>query len=154
MWCTSCTSVTPSDTRPASTRPAPARMSVATTGALESRSRPRTTAWCPSMRTLAPSRTSSLANTKRASNTFSVIRAVPVDTAARATAIGCRSVGKPGYGSVTTSTHRGHDEVLRRADRREVQPDARAGQPRRRGDQEAVLAHDRGAEPLETGDVH
>ena len=48
------------------------------------------------MRTSAPSRTSSLTNMNRPSNTFSVISAVPVDTAASATAIGCRSVGKPG----------------------------------------------------------
>jgi hypothetical protein len=40
--------------------------------------------------------TNSLTNMNRPSYTFSVMRAVPVDTAASATAIGCRSVGKPG----------------------------------------------------------
>ena len=45
---------------------------------------------------VAPSRTSSLTNMNRPSNTFSVISAVPVETAASATAIGCRSVGNPG----------------------------------------------------------
>ena len=89
-------------------------MSVASTGALESRSRPRTTAWWPSMRTSAPSRTSSLTNMNRPSNTFSVISAVPVETAASATAIGCRSVGNPGKGSVTTSTPRGRSVITTR----------------------------------------
>ena len=223
------------------------------------------------MRTSAPRRTSSLTNMNRPSNTFSVISAVPVETAASATAIGCRSVGNPGKGSVTTSTQRGrssiatrmpsgsdlhrragvgelvqrdgqvvgdgpldddvaaghdradrpgagddpvghgrvgrpgerastpstvivevpapsmrapialsivqrstisgsraalsmtvvplgqdgrHHQVLGRADRREVQPDRRAGQPGRGGDEEAVLADDRRAEPLQAGDVH
>ena len=223
------------------------------------------------MRTSAPSRTSSLTNMNRPSNTFSVISAVPVETAARATAIGCRSVGKPGIGqrddvdaarppvhrdpdavgqrprpcapasvslsratvrwsatarSMTTSPaghdradrpgagddpvghgrvgdrrervdaldgdrrgagavdagahgdehraevddlrlaggvvddrgalgqHRRHDQVLGGPDRREVQPDRRAGQPGRGGHEEAVLADDRGAQPLQPGDVH
>ncbi len=43
---------------------------------------------------------------KRASKTFSVIIAVPSETAARAIANGCRSVGKPGKGSVETSKAR------------------------------------------------
>ena len=67
------------------------------------------------MRTSAPSRTSSLTNMNRASKTFSVISAVPSETAASATAIGCRSVGKPGYGSVTTSTQRGRPSIATRS---------------------------------------
>ena len=76
-------------------------MSEAHTGALESRSNPRTTAWCPSVRASAPIRTSSSMNRKRDSNRFSVIIDVPSATADSASAIGCRSVANPGYGSVT-----------------------------------------------------
>ena len=96
MCATSHTSVSPSAHSPASTSPAPARMSLAHTGALDSRSTPRTTAWCPSVRASAPSRIISSTNRKRASNTFSVIIDVPSATAASAIAIGCRSVANPG----------------------------------------------------------
>ena len=66
----------------------------------ERRSRPRTTAWWPSVRMSAPRRSISLTNMNRLSKTFSVTIAVPSRTDASAMAIGCRSVGKPGYGSV------------------------------------------------------
>ena len=94
----------PSAHRPAMTRPAPARMSVARTGAPDSRSRPRTTAWWPSVRMSAPSRTISFTNMNRPSKMFSVISEAPSLTAARPIAIGSRSVAKPGNGSVTMST--------------------------------------------------
>ena len=71
-------------------------MSWATTGAPDSIGTPRTTAWWPSVRRSAPSRASSWANMNRASKTFSVIIAVPVDDRGEAIANGCRSVGKPG----------------------------------------------------------
>ena len=60
------------------TSPAPARMSVARTGAPESRSRPRTTAWWPSVgcpRRAGPSRCT---NMNRPSKMFSVISEAPV----------------------------------------------------------------------------
>ena len=66
------------------------------TGAPESIGTPRTTAWCPSVRRSAPRRASSWANMNLASKTFSVIIAVPDETAASAIANGCRSVGNPG----------------------------------------------------------
>src|SRR3954452_10189507 len=68
----------------------------------------------------------------RPSNTFSVISAVPVETPARATAMGCRSVGNPGKGSVTTSTQRGRPAMASRMPSGRVStvrpaPDGRAG---------------------------
>ena len=71
-------------------------MSVARTGAPESRSLPRTTAWWPSVRTSAPIRAISSQNMNRASNRFSVIIAVPSAIDSSAIACGCRSVGSPG----------------------------------------------------------
>ena len=49
-------------------------------------------------------RTSSSTNENRLSKTFSVTIAVPSLTASSATAIGMKSVAKPGYGSVAMST--------------------------------------------------
>ncbi len=74
------------------------------TGALDSCGIPRTTAWCPSVRASAPSRIISSTNRNRASKTFSVIIDVPSAIDANPMAIGCRSVGKPGNGSVATLT--------------------------------------------------
>ncbi|COW31015.1 Uncharacterised protein [Mycobacterium tuberculosis] len=74
------------------------------TGALDSCGRPRTTAWCPSVRASAPSRIISSTKRNRASNTFSVIIDVPSAIDAKAIAIGCRSVGNPGNGKVATLT--------------------------------------------------
>ena len=106
--------MTPSAQSPAMISPAPARMSVARTGAPESRSRPRTTAWWPSVLMSAPSRIISLANMNRPSKMFSVIREAPSLTAASPIAIGSRSVAKPGYGSVTTSTACGRSSIRTR----------------------------------------
>ena len=90
------TTVSPSATSPASTSPAPARMSVAHTGALD---KPLPT---PDRRVVTvgagigahPHQL--VRNRNRASNTFSVMNEWPSATAASASAIGCRSVGKPG----------------------------------------------------------
>ena len=109
------------------TSPAPARMSVARTGAPESRSRPRTTAWWPSVRMSAPSRTISFTNMNRPSKMFSVISEAPSLTAASPIAIGSRSVAKPGNGSVTMSTAFGrsvHPHPERRPPRVSTRPPA------------------------------
>ena len=71
-------------------------MSLARTGAPDSRGTPRTTAWWPSVRTCAPSRASSLANTNRPSKMFSVTMAAPSAMALSAITNGCRSVARPG----------------------------------------------------------
>ena len=62
----------------------------------------------------APSRIISLANMNRPSKMFSVISDAPSLTAASPIAIGSRSVAKPGYGSVTTSTARGRSSMRTR----------------------------------------
>ncbi len=72
---------------------------------------PRTTAWWPSVRTSAPSRASSWTNRNRPSKRFSVTIDVPSLIAASVTIIACRSVGNPGYGSVTTSIARGRRSI-------------------------------------------
>ena len=78
------------------TRAAPARMSLASTGALESRSTPWTMTWCPSMLSSGAEAVEPRTVRKRASKRFSVIIAEPSATALQAMANGCRSVGKPG----------------------------------------------------------
>jgi len=102
----SSTSVTPSAASPAITMAAPARMSSARTGAAESRSTPRITAWWPSVRMSAPIRFNSSTNMNLLSKTFSVTMLVPDADDSSAIIWGWRSVGNPGYGSVTRSTHR------------------------------------------------
>jgi hypothetical protein len=81
-------------------------MAVAMTGAPFSRSTPSILAVCPERVIFAPSRASSCTCMKRFSKMVSVIWETPLDLVIRPMNCACRSVGKPGKGSVTTSTGR------------------------------------------------
>ena len=89
-------SETPSAWSAAITIAAPPRMSSASTGAAESASTPRITAWWPSVRMSAPILLSSSTYRNRASKTFSVAIDVPSAVARSAIMIGWKSVASPG----------------------------------------------------------
>src|SRR5258708_209587 len=90
--------------RTARTSETEARRSVAITGAPVNSLTPRTIAEAPCTLMLAPIRQSSGTCMNRFSKIVSVIIAAPSAVVIRAIICACRSVGKPGNGSVITST--------------------------------------------------
>src|SRR5699024_4416469 len=100
MWKTSCTVVCSSAQKADNTKHAPDRISEDKTYVEESFSCPLITTWCPSTCASAPRRSISSTKRNRDSKTFSVMTAVPSAMAERPIAMGCKSVGKPGKGSV------------------------------------------------------
>src|SRR6185437_6203646 len=94
----------PAAAKPATTKPAPARISGASTGAPDRLATPLITAALLSIatRTSAPMRASSFTYEKRALKIDSSTTLVPGQVAKNPTTCGCRSVGNPGNGAVST----------------------------------------------------
>ena len=86
------------------TSAAPPRRSGASTTVPLSVRGPAITAWWPLVSMPAPRRLSSSTTTKRFSKTFSVMIEVPSASDSRTMVCACRSVAKPGCGSVEMST--------------------------------------------------